>query len=81
MHVTICPDRVYPRRLGYHDDVVDESDMRRGKATANAAFGSAPRAGRRFYLYPRVQMVMASVPQSAGNHGEAVNVIAEGRCN
>lgn len=24
-----------------HDDVVDESDLRRGKATANAAFGNA----------------------------------------
>ena len=25
-----------------HDDVVDESDMRRGKATANAAFATLP---------------------------------------
>lgn len=34
-----------------HDDVVDESDMRRGKATANAAFGNAQCVGRRLHLY------------------------------
>ena len=41
-HVTIAAliEFIHTATL-LHDDVVDESDMRRGKATANAAFGNA----------------------------------------
>ena len=35
-----------------HDDVVDESDMRRGKATANAAFGNAPSVLHLYSCFP-----------------------------
>ena len=38
-----------------HDDVVDESELRRGRRTANAAFGNAAaRAGGRFPLFARL---------------------------
>jgi octaprenyl-diphosphate synthase len=52
-HVTIAAliEFIHTATL-LHDDVVDESDMRRGKATANAAFGNAATGG--FYLYPRL---------------------------
>ena len=36
-----------------HDDVVDESDMRRGKETANAAFGNAASVLVGDYIYTR----------------------------
>ena len=39
-----------------HDDVVDLSEMRRGKRTANLIWGNpASRAGRRFPVQPRVR--------------------------
>lgn len=37
-----------------HDDVVDESDMRRGKETANAAFGNAASVLVGDFIYTRV---------------------------
>ena len=36
-----------------HDDVVDESDMRRGRETANAAFGNAASVLVGDYIYTR----------------------------
>ncbi len=44
-----------------HDDVVDESDMRRGKATAaNAAFGNAASVLVGDFIYTRsFQMMIA----------------------
>ena len=43
-----------------HDDVVDESDMRRGKATANAAFGNAASVLVGDFIYTRAFQMMTS---------------------
>ncbi|CAN1490211.1 IspA Geranylgeranyl pyrophosphate synthase [Burkholderiaceae bacterium] len=63
-----------------HDDVVDESTMRRGKQTANAAFGNAASVLVGDFLYSRAfQMMVAPndirVMQILSN---ATNTIAEG---
>ncbi|KKK84234.1 hypothetical protein LCGC14_2785430, partial [marine sediment metagenome] len=43
-----------------HDDVVDTSDLRRGRATANAKFGNAPSVLVGDFLYSRAfQMLVA----------------------
>ncbi|MDF7679249.1 octaprenyl diphosphate synthase [Enterobacteriaceae bacterium ESL0689] len=63
-----------------HDDVVDESDMRRGKATANAAFGNAASVLVGDFIYTRSFQMMThlgSLPVLEVM-SEAVNVIAEG---
>jgi octaprenyl-diphosphate synthase len=63
-----------------HDDVVDESDLRRGRQTANAVFGNAASVLVGDFLYSRAFQMMVSV----GNLrvldvlAEATNVIAEG---
>jgi octaprenyl-diphosphate synthase len=63
-----------------HDDVVDESDLRRGRQTANAVFGNAASVLVGDFLYSRAFQMMVSV----GNMrvldvlAEATNVIAEG---
>ena len=44
-----------------HDDVVDESDMRRGRETANAAFGNAASVLVGDYIYTRSFQMMTSV--------------------
>ncbi|WP_043531579.1 octaprenyl diphosphate synthase [Litchfieldella xinjiangensis] len=44
-----------------HDDVVDESHMRRGKATANDAWGNAPSVLVGDFLYSRSFQMMVSV--------------------
>ncbi|MED5663924.1 polyprenyl synthetase family protein, partial [Enterobacter hormaechei] len=44
-----------------HDDVVDESDMRRGKATANAAFGNAASVLVGDFIYTRAFQMMTSL--------------------
>lgn len=63
-----------------HDDVVDESDMRRGKATANAAFGNAASVLVGDFIYTRAFQMMTSLGslQVLALMSEAVNVIAEG---
>ncbi|MEM6161674.1 octaprenyl diphosphate synthase [Erwinia sp. P6884] len=63
-----------------HDDVVDESDMRRGKATANAAFGNAASVLVGDFIYTRAFQMMTSIGslRVLGLMSEAVNVIAEG---
>ena len=63
-----------------HDDVVDESTMRRGKQTANAAFGNAASVLVGDFLYSRAFQMMVSpndirVMQILSN---ATNTIAEG---
>ncbi|KOO05108.1 octaprenyl diphosphate synthase [Vibrio nereis] len=63
-----------------HDDVVDESDMRRGKATANAAFGNAASVLVGDFIYTRSFQMMTElgsmkILQLMSN---SVNVIAEG---
>jgi octaprenyl-diphosphate synthase len=63
-----------------HDDVVDESELRRGRKTANAVFGNAASVLVGDFLYSRAFQMMVSV----GNMrvldvlAEATNVIAEG---
>ncbi|AUH02257.1 octaprenyl diphosphate synthase [Pectobacteriaceae bacterium CE70] len=63
-----------------HDDVVDESDMRRGKATANATFGNAASVLVGDFIYTRAFQMMTSINswRVLGLMSDAVNVIAEG---
>ncbi|MBS0849610.1 octaprenyl diphosphate synthase [Citrobacter sp. JGM124] len=63
-----------------HDDVVDESDMRRGKATANAAFGNAASVLVGDFIYTRAFQMMTKLGSLKVLEvmSEAVNVIAEG---
>jgi octaprenyl-diphosphate synthase len=63
-----------------HDDVVDESTLRRGRATANASFGNPASVLVGDFLYSRAFQMMVD----AGNMrimqtlAEATNIIAEG---
>ena len=55
-HVALaaCVEFIHTATL-LHDDVVDESALRRGQASANALFGNKPsRAGRRLPVRPRL---------------------------
>ncbi|WP_341662289.1 octaprenyl diphosphate synthase [Vibrio sp.] len=63
-----------------HDDVVDESDMRRGKATANAAFGNAASVLVGDFIYTRSFQMMTELGSMRVLKlmSDAVNIIAEG---
>ncbi len=63
-----------------HDDVVDESDLRRGRNTANAVFGNAASVLVGDYLYSRSfeMMVEADNMRIMQILSEATTVIAEG---
>lgn len=63
-----------------HDDVVDESDMRRGKATANAAFGNAASVLVGDFIYTRSFQMMTELGslKILKVMSDSVNVIAEG---
>ena len=63
-----------------HDDVVDESDMRRGRPTANAMFGNAASVLVGDFLYSRAFQMMVSVNRMRVLEvlADATNVIAEG---
>ncbi|MCA6220613.1 MULTISPECIES: octaprenyl diphosphate synthase [Photorhabdus] len=63
-----------------HDDVVDESDMRRGKATANAMFGNAASVLVGDFIYTRSFQMMTALNSMRVLKlmSEATNVIAEG---
>ena len=63
-----------------HDDVVDESDLRRGRATANAMFGNAASVLVGDFLYSRAFQMMVSVNRMRVLDvlADATNVIAEG---
>jgi octaprenyl-diphosphate synthase len=63
-----------------HDDVVDESSLRRGKPTANALFGNAASVLVGDFLYSRAFQMMVSVNRMRVLDvlAEATNVIAEG---
>lgn len=80
-HVTIAAliEFIHTATL-LHDDVVDESDMRRGKATANAAFGNAASVLVGDFIYTRAFQMMTSLGSLKVLEvmSEAVNVIAEG---
>nr|UCQ31620.1 octaprenyl diphosphate synthase [Edwardsiella piscicida] len=80
-HVTIAAliEFIHTATL-LHDDVVDESDMRRGKATANAAFGNAASVLVGDFIYTRAFQMMTSLEslRILALMSEATNVIAEG---
>ncbi len=63
-----------------HDDVVDESALRRGKQTANALFGNAASVLVGDFLYSRAFQMMVEVGAMRVMQimAEATNVIAEG---
>ena len=63
-----------------HDDVVDESTMRRGKATANESFGNAASVLVGDFLHSRAfqMMVDANSMRVMQILSEATNIIAEG---
>ncbi len=63
-----------------HDDVVDESTLRRGKATANEAFGNPASVLVGDFLYSRAfqMMVKANNMKIMQILSDATNVIAEG---
>jgi octaprenyl-diphosphate synthase len=63
-----------------HDDVVDESSLRRGHATANATFGNAASVLVGDFLYSRAFQLMVTTESVAVLKilSDATNVIAEG---
>jgi octaprenyl-diphosphate synthase len=63
-----------------HDDVVDESSLRRGRKTANALFGNAASVLVGDFLYSRAFQMMVSVGDIRVMQilADATNVIAEG---
>jgi octaprenyl-diphosphate synthase len=63
-----------------HDDVVDESNMRRGRKTANAEFGNAASVLVGDFLYSRAFQMMVGVGSVRVMEvmADATNVIAEG---
>jgi octaprenyl-diphosphate synthase len=63
-----------------HDDVVDESSLRRGKQTANAMFGNAASVLVGDFLYSRAFQMMVTVGNMRVMEilADATNVIAEG---
>lgn len=63
-----------------HDDVVDESALRRGRETANALFGNAASVLVGDFVYSRAFQMMVSVQNMRVMQilADATNVIAEG---
>lgn len=63
-----------------HDDVVDESNLRRGRSTANALFGNAASVLVGDFLYSRAFQMMVGIGSMRVMEvlSDATNVIAEG---
>ena len=63
-----------------HDDVVDESDLRRGRETANALFGNAASVLVGDFLYSRAFQMMVEVGEMRVMQtlADTTNIIAEG---
>jgi octaprenyl-diphosphate synthase len=63
-----------------HDDVVDESELRRGRATASALFGNAASVLVGDFLYSRAFQMMVEVNEMRVMQtlADATNIIAEG---
>jgi len=63
-----------------HDDVVDESSLRRGKKTANAVFGNSASVLVGDFLYSRAFQMLVEVGSMAVMEviSEATNIVAEG---
>ncbi len=63
-----------------HDDVVDNSDLRRGNSTANAKWGNAPSVLVGDFLYSRAFQIMVELNSMEIMKviSDATNIIAEG---
>jgi octaprenyl-diphosphate synthase len=63
-----------------HDDVVDQSDLRRGRKTANALFGNAPSVLVGDFLYSRAFQLMVQLDDMTVQRvlADTTNAIAEG---
>ena len=63
-----------------HDDVVDLSQLRRGRQTANAVWGNAPSVLVGDFLYSRAFQMLVEIAdmQVMGTIANATNVISEG---
>ena len=63
-----------------HDDVVDESDLRRGRSTANALWGNAPSVLVGDFLYSRSFQLMVELERMDVQRilADTTNTIAEG---
>ncbi|WIO73659.1 polyprenyl synthetase family protein [Porticoccaceae bacterium LTM1] len=63
-----------------HDDVVDTSNMRRGRATANAKWGNAPSVLVGDFLYSRAFQMMVAIGDMDIMRilADATNIISEG---
>jgi octaprenyl-diphosphate synthase len=63
-----------------HDDVVDTSELRRGKSTANAQWGNAPSVLVGDFLYSRAFQMMVEIGEMPIMDilANATNIIAEG---
>ena len=63
-----------------HDDVVDRSDLRRGRPTANARFGNAPSVLVGDFIYSRAfqMLVRLGSMEIMGILSDTTNVISEG---
>jgi octaprenyl-diphosphate synthase len=72
-------EMIHPATL-LHDDVVDESNLRRGHATANAEFGNPASVLVGDFLYSRTFQLMVSVNRMRvlSIIADATNLIAEG---
>ncbi|WP_461482364.1 polyprenyl synthetase family protein [Porticoccus sp.] len=63
-----------------HDDVVDTSDLRRGRATANARFGNAPSVLVGDFLYSRAFQMLVDIGDMEIMRiiADTTNIISEG---
>ena len=63
-----------------HDDVVDTSNLRRGRATANARFGNAPSVLVGDFLYSRAFQMLVAIDSMAIMRiiADTTNIISEG---
>ncbi|WP_461516523.1 polyprenyl synthetase family protein [Porticoccus sp.] len=63
-----------------HDDVVDTSDLRRGRATANARFGNAPSVLVGDFLYSRAFQMLVTIGDMDIMRiiADTTNIISEG---
>jgi len=63
-----------------HDDVVDTSDLRRGRATANARFGNAPSVLVGDFLYSRAFQMLVAIGDMDIMRiiADTTNIISEG---
>ncbi len=79
IQLAACIEFIHTATL-LHDDVVDNSDLRRGKDTANAKWGNAPSVLVGDFLYSRAFQIMVAIGklEIMDVISNATNVIAEG---